>query len=583
LRVVPKGRESLAASEALIEAGLRRARRTTALLRSVVAAAIVLPLGFLAAFAWMTYDVALTDAQTLVRRTVDVFHENTLKIFETQELILRQVTLLATMLPMQSIGRDLSDVLKELQEGRDQIAAIWIMDQLGEVRASSTSVTAGLNGADRDYFQAQRDGNIGTFVGKAFTGRVTGRSSFGFSRRLLSRDGSFTGIASISVSSDYFSEFFRRTAPEIGHVAFLIRDDGAPLARDPPVPNPPPFVAEDPLMRAIAAADSGVLWRVSQIDGIERLYGYRRVAGYPVIVTMAVPRSAIIEPWLRHLMFAALVTTAAMLALSIMTGVALRETRREEAALVRLLAEARHREEMEDRLRHAQKLEALGQMTGSVAHDFGNLLMPILANLQLLRGKLDDARAPARINDALAAAELGAKLVRSLLAFSRQQPLEFTSVDANAVIAGMAALLQHALTPRHRLALELAPRLWPTYADATQLQLAVLNLVINARDAMGEAGAVRISTENRTLAGEQNGLVGEFVAISVADTGAGMTPDILARAFEPFFTTKEKGTGTGLGLASVYGFTRQCGGSATIESAPGKGTTVTIYLPRMQS
>jgi two-component system, NtrC family, sensor kinase len=143
--------------------------------------------------------------------------------------------------------------------------------------------------------------------------------------------------------------------------------------------------------------------------------------------------------------------------------------------------------------------------------------------------------------------------------------------------------LQHALTPRHRLALELAPRLWPTYADATQLQLAVLNLVINARDAMGEAGAVRISTENRTLAGEQNGLVGEFVAISVADTGAGMTPDILARAFEPFFTTKEKGTGTGLGLASVYGFTRQCGGSATIESAPGKGTTVTIYLPRMQS
>jgi signal transduction histidine kinase len=199
------------------------------------------------------------------------------------------------------------------------------------------------------------------------------------------------------------------------------------------------------------------------------------------------------------------------------------------------------------------------------------------------QGKLDDPKAPSRVNDALPAAELGAKLVRSLLAFARQQPLELTVVDVNRVIAGMGALLQHALTSQHRLVLELAPELWPTYADANQLELSVLNLVLNARDAMKEAGTVRIATANCRLAREHNGLSGEFVALTVADTGRGMTPVVLARAFEPFFTTKEKGRGTGLGLASVYGFARQCGGSTTIESEPGKGTTVTIYLPRSPS
>jgi len=580
---MPEGLERFAEPEALIESGLRRAHQAAALLRGVLVAVIVLPLIFLAAFAWTTYDVARADAQKLVQRTVDVFHENTLKIFETQELILRQVTLLATRLPMQSIGLDLSDAMKDLQHGRDQIAAIWVLDELGDVRASSTPVTSGLNGSDRDYFQAQRQADVGTYVGKAFVGRVTGRSSFGFSRRLLSRSGAFAGVVSISVSADYFSDFFHRMAPEIGHVAWLVRADGQPLARDPPVPDPPPFAPDDPLMRATELADSGVLWRTSRIDGIERLYGYRRVLGYPVVVAMAVPRSAILEPWLQHLLLAGLVTIAAIGALSIMTGFALRKTRREEAALIRLLREARHREDIEARLRHAQKLEALGQMTGSVAHDFGNLLMPILANLQLLQGKLDDPKAPARINDALTAAELGAKLVRSLLAFARQQPLEFATVDVNAVIAGMGALLQHALTSHHRLVLELAPELWPTYADANQLELSVLNLVLNARDAMKESGTVRIATANCTLAGEDNGLAGECVAIAIADTGPGMPGEVLARAFEPFFTTKEKGQGTGLGLASVYGFARQCGGSATIESTRGNGTTVTIYLPRTRS
>jgi signal transduction histidine kinase len=509
-----------------------------------------------------------------------VLHENTLKVLETQELILDRA--IALVADPKADGR-LDDALRELERGRGQIASIWVLDQNGEVIAGSTPLFERLNARDRDYFQAQRNGATGTYVGKAFTGRATEVPSFGFSRRLPSADGAFRGIVNVSVSSGYFSDFFHRSAPGIDRVAALIRADGEILARDPPLPDRHRVPADDPFMQAAAHADSGLLWRTGAVDGVERLFGYRRVAGYPLIVTVAVPRSAILRPWARGLMRDAAVAGFVVVAMSGLTIFALRQTRREESALVRLVAESREREQIEAQLQRSQKLEALGQLTGNVAHDFGNLLTPILGNLQVLQEQIDHTRLQSRVRGALAAAERGEKLVHSLLAFARQEPLAFAAIDINALIDDMQDLLRHSLPSTIRLTLALASETWPVHADASRLEMALLNLAVNARDAMPEGGYVTIATANAVLHGDPDGLAGDYVATAVSDTGTGMTPETLARAFEPFFTTKPAGKGTGLGLASLYGFVKQCGGGTRITSAPGEGTTVTLYLPRARA
>jgi signal transduction histidine kinase len=567
------------AGPARLPAALRRIRRIVAVLRVLLAAGIILPFGFFGVAAWTAYRTALADAQRLVQRTVDVLQEDTLKVFETQELILDETIALAVKAQQPSDLAELHDSMKRLEQGRAQIASIWLLGPDGWVRASSEADFGRVNGSDRDYFRAQLSGGSGTYLGRAYVGRTTGRRSFGFSRRLPSADGSFQGVVAISVSSDYFGDYFHRAAPEIDHVAALIRADGEMLARDPPLQDGQTIPQDDPLMRAAAAADEGSLWRVGR-DGVERLYGYRRVSGYPAIVSLAVARSAILDPWLASLAINGSITALTMLALVGLAIFALRETRREEAALLRLAAEQRQREEIEARLRQAEKLEALGHLTGTVAHDFGNLLTPILGNLHLLQAKIDDPAAPSRVESALTAAERGARLVRSLLAFARQQPLELAILDVNAVLGEMGELLKQSLGSAPTLVLALAASVWPIRADASGLEMAVLNLAINARDATKRGDSIRISTENAVLRGHPIGLAGDFVAIAVADTGSGMAPALLARAFEPFFTTKPPGKGTGLGLASVYGFAKQCGGGVTIASEVGKGTTVTIYLPR---
>jgi signal transduction histidine kinase len=209
------------------------------------------------------------------------------------------------------------------------------------------------------------------------------------------------------------------------------------------------------------------------------------------------------------------------------------------------------------------------------------VLTAVIGNLHLVRERPDHPRSTARVDDALSAATLGERLVRSLLAFARRQPLALDTLDVNKVIQGIQVLLQQSLGSRATLVLRLAPEVWPIRADATQLEMAVLNLVVNARDAMTEIGTVTIETANVTLRGDEEGLVGDHVALAVSDNGSGMSSEVLAHVFEPFFTTKAAGKGTGLGLATVYGFAKQCGGDTAISSAVGRGTEVTIYLPRL--
>ena len=249
----------------------------------------------------------------------------------------------------------------------------------------------------------------------------------------------------------------------------------------------------------------------------------------------------------------------------------------------RLTAEIAERERIEARLIQAQKMEAVGQLTGGIAHDFNNLLTAIVGSLDLLLRRTDDEKVLRLARNALQAAERGAKLTAQLLAFSRRQRLSPTSLDPNKVVSGMADLLSRAIGTHISIEMRLDPSLWHALADPTQLEVMILNLAINARDAMPGGGRLRIETRNvgevpQALAAEL--APGEYVALTVADNGTGMPPEVLARAFEPFFTTKLQGKGTGLGLAQLYGFARQSGGTVRIESEEGQGTVVTIYLPR---
>jgi signal transduction histidine kinase len=241
------------------------------------------------------------------------------------------------------------------------------------------------------------------------------------------------------------------------------------------------------------------------------------------------------------------------------------------------------RRQVEESLRQTQKLEVIGQLTAGVAHDFKNLLAAVLGNIELASLRTRDQKLLSLLRSAAAAAERGAKLTGQLLAFARKQHLAPSVVSLNELASSMGDLLHQTIGVTIRTETVLGKDLWPVLIDPTQLELVILNLAINSRDAMSHGGRLTVATKNigasdpRRPAGLPKG---DYVALSVRDTGSGMTPEVAAKAFESFFTTKAVGQGTDLGLSQVLGFAHQSGGDVRIDSRPGQGTTITILLPR---
>jgi PAS domain S-box-containing protein len=245
-----------------------------------------------------------------------------------------------------------------------------------------------------------------------------------------------------------------------------------------------------------------------------------------------------------------------------------------------LMKEVAARERAQEQLRQAQKMETIGQLTGGVAHDFNNLLMAVMGNLDLLRKRLpDDPRLRRLIDGALQGAERGATLTQRLLAFARQQDLKAVPVDLRVLLQGMIDLLERSLGPRVGLRLDIPPGLPAARVDANQLELAVLNLAINARDAMPDGGSIDIKVTESRVSGDPALKAGRYLKLSVIDNGTGMPAEILQRAIEPFFSSKPLGKGTGLGLSMVHGIAVQLGGALQLSSTEGKGTTATLLLP----
>ena len=259
-----------------------------------------------------------------------------------------------------------------------------------------------------------------------------------------------------------------------------------------------------------------------------------------------------------------------------------------EAVNRQLVSQIEERERVESTLRQMQRLEAVGQLTSGVAHDFNNLLTVILGNLGFIEkgsSRSDDPVLKQRLSHMRLAGERGAKLTAQLLAFSRRQRLEPRPVDLNEALANMRDLLQSSLGGSVQIKTLFRPGLWHALVDPSQIELVVLNLAINARDATPVGGSVTLETGNVTLVQSERPEeppAGEYVLISVTDTGSGMPKDVLTKAFEPFFTTKEIGKGSGLGLSQALGFAKQSGGGMRIESRVGEGTSVKVYLPRTE-
>ncbi len=249
-----------------------------------------------------------------------------------------------------------------------------------------------------------------------------------------------------------------------------------------------------------------------------------------------------------------------------------------------LKAEAIERQAAEAQLRQVQKMEAVGQLTGGIAHDFNNMLAVVVGGIDLARRRLNGPRREVmtHLTNAMEGATRAAALTRRLLSFARSEPLMPERVDSAALVGGMSELLDRTLGERIKVETRLADDAWPVFVDPHQLENAVLNLAVNARDAMEGQGRLTIRTRNVRMEANEVGDIraGDYLELQVIDTGCGMTPEVRERAFEPFFTTKAVGKGTGLGLSQIFGFAHQSGGEVGIESAVGEGTTVSIYLPR---
>jgi len=573
----------------------------SAALRVVAVAVSVLAAGAVYHELHSTRTAIIADTERQMARLDMVFAEQTGRAVEAVDLLVTGA--LETVQTRRPNLTDVDEILRRRLRGVQQIAAILVVDAGGRpVVATDTSRSSCPPEAVEALLVRYRtDAKSDLLIGQPF--RV-GDNKW---NALLSRpdyapDGRFLGMVVGSINLSYFEDFYRAVElNENGSIMLHLRD-GTILARFPHVDqaigtsfgNLPPFT------EVLAHGQAGTLQMESPIDGSIRVTAIRALRAFPLAVLVSVEEGRILADW-RHeawsLIASAIALGGVVICLLLSLSRRSRQVERlldethlahEAATKARdgLLQQISERERAEVALKQAQRMEAIGQLTGGVAHDFNNLLTVVLGNVEILQRQAAADRNGAleeRLSAIRTAAERGATLTSHLLAFARRQPLMPKPTDLNAMIAGMRNLLDSALGAKAHARVVLAVNLWPAMVDQSQIELVVLNLVINARDAMREGGIITIETSNRrrTERGDPDGSPpGDYVAITVRDTGTGIAPDVLPRVFEPFFTTKGPGAGSGLGLSQVFGTARQSGGEVRIETAVGRGTAVTVDLPR---
>ena len=567
-------------------------------LRLLLVGTIIVPVLLGAVGGYFSYRASYEGAAVGLAEAVAAAGENTTKILDTHVLVAARIDdLLAGLTDPQLRAQEkaLHERIAQQIEGLPQVAASWVIDADGHelVSARVFPVNRDLDHSGREDFRALRDARQQTYIW-ALRARSLGRGDyqpyFTVSQRRQAPDGGFRGIVVVAVSGPYFASFYNALlGGSAQYAASLVREDGTSLARYPESATPAaPRQADDMLATAIAdKGTEGVIASGSPFQGDGSLVAYRRLANYPVYVAIGRMRASIEREWLETMAGYAAIGVPAAIGLMLLSLFALRRTRQEQLALAQARDAIAQRAAIEAQLHQAQKIEAVGLLTAGIAHDFNNLLTIVSGNIALLATDLDtsDPRRRKFIASAISGCERAAALTRRLLGFAPREPVDPRPVDINEVITRMSDIAWRSLGSHVAADLRLSGDLWPVFVDPDQLENALLNLALNARDAMAGAGSLTIETanvqgDNADAAMHPGVGAGEYVAILVSDTGCGMAPEIRQKAFDPFFTTKESGQGTGLGLSQVYGFVRRCGGFCMIDSTPGRGTTVKLYLPR---
>ena len=564
---------------------MRTARRSAIrLLQLMMVASVVLPVVLFGFAASLNYRHEQSVADDRIERSLDILHEHTLKVFQTVERAIAEVNEIVRGMPDDDIRQDqprLHERVKRIVEALPQLRAIFLIDCDGRPLLSSqfVQVPADLRSRERSFFNVHLADDVGTYVSEVVEPRIAafGTPFFVLSRRRPSADGSFNGVVAVAVVPQYFEEFYALIGRSPGEVYALVRADGKILARYPEPPDRLRAVGPSLETTLAEGRERAIRTGRSEVDGAERRVGYRKLEGFPVYAVAGIATSAILSEWTATMASHLIFGLPATLFILLIIGIALRRTRR-------LHAEAERREAAEAALRQAQRLEAIGQLTGGVAHDFNNLLMIVSGSAQRLRRDLTSEKHTRLLDMIMNATDRGESLTRQLLAFSRRQMLTPAVLDLTERLPELKDMLSGSLRDDITTEVVVPKESCAVKVDPSELELALLNLAVNARDAMPNGGALSITAEPVVLEGKavEEGLSGDFVAIRVADTGGGIAPDILPHVFEPFFTTKEVGKGTGLGLSQVYGFAKQSGGTATVTSTVGRGTAITLFLPRTQ-
>ncbi len=544
---------------------------------------VVLPLVAYISVGSYRYRELRVETEVRLDRALSIATEHALKVMDTTDALLARVQDRAVGPSAQLAASEpaLHAQLRAMAQGKPQLQGIWIFGPQGRPLATSRFHPApDVSVLDRDYFLHHQQGRGGLYVSQPLVARSTGEAFFDVSVGRAEPDGSFGGVLSISLLSGYFQQFHAKLiADEPGLAITMLREDGAIFSRSPPLANTPPRLAPDsPVMSRIRQGmTAGTAHGVSSVDGRERLLAFRKVGEYPIYLGTGMDVGEIRKRWIDEMAWLAAFGLPPVLALYLVARVALRRSREALESAQRLQRETEARQRVEEALLQSQKLEALGRLTGGVAHDFNNALMVVSNNLALL--KMKHPEAAGTISDSMGRALSSAtKLTRQLLAFSRRQAL----VPERMLLQERLPLLRDLLAPvlgsQVQLAVTVEADTRPIRVDPAGFELAVLNLAINARDALGQDGRFELIADNAPEPLPPL-LSGPMVRLRACDNGSGIAPELLAKVFEPFFTTKPVGQGTGLGLSQVYGLCQRAGGTAVVESELGRGTTVSLFFP----